>query len=60
MRMLRPSYKIDKTHPGTELAAETAAALAATSVVFRESNPSYANLLIRHAKDLYEFGDRYR
>lgn len=60
MTMSRPSYKIDKNNPGTELAAETAAALAACSVVFRGSDPTYANKLVKHAKELYEFADKYR
>jgi len=58
--MARPSHKIDRNHPGTEIAAETAAALAASSVVFRESNPKYADELVRHAVDLYEFADKFR
>ena len=60
MSMARPSYKIDRKKPGTELAAETAAALAAASVVFRGTNSNYADLLVRHAKELYEFADKYR
>ena len=35
MKMARPSAKIDAENPGSDLAGETAAALAATSVVFR-------------------------
>ncbi|KAK8718854.1 hypothetical protein OTU49_014423, partial [Cherax quadricarinatus] len=35
MTMERPSYKIDEEHPGSELAGETAAALAAASIVFK-------------------------
>ena len=60
MRMARPSYRITRKNPGTELAAETAAAMAACSVIFRESNSSYADILVRHAKELYEFADKYR
>ena len=60
MKMSRPSYKIDRKNPGTELAAETAAAMAACSVIFRQNNPRYADVLVRHAKDLYEFADKFR
>ena len=60
MTMTRPSYKINRSNPGTELAAETAAAMAASSVIFRQSNPRYADILVRHAEELYEFADRYR
>ena len=58
--MYRPSYKIDRDHPGSDLAAETAAALAAASILFRPSNTAYANTLLNNAKQLYEFADKYR
>ena len=32
----RPSYKIDSNNPGSDLAAETAAAMAAGAMVFQE------------------------
>lgn len=60
MPMARPAYKIDAAHPGSDLAGETAAALAASSIVFRDSDPAYADKLLRHAKELYDFADRYR
>lgn len=60
MQMQRPSYKIDADHPGSDLAAETAAALASASIVFRESDAAYADKLLLHAKQLYDFADRYR
>ncbi|KAL1559264.1 cellulase [Salvia divinorum] len=51
----RTVYKIDDQHPGSDLAGETAAALAAAAIVFRRSNPSYSSQLINHAKQLFEF-----
>lgn len=45
----RSVFKIDKNNPGTEVAAETAAALAAASLVFRRSDPTYSKLLARRA-----------
>lgn len=60
MTMARPAMKIDKNNPGTELAAETAAAMAATSIVFANSDPALAAKLIDHAKALYTFADTYR
>lgn len=45
----RSVFKIDKNTPGTEVAAETAAALAAASIVFRKCNPSYSKLLVKRA-----------
>ncbi|ESQ55390.1 hypothetical protein EUTSA_v10027553mg [Eutrema salsugineum] len=51
----RPTYRIDAQHPGADLAAETAAAMAAASIAFTQSNPTYAETLVSHAKDLFEF-----
>ena len=42
------------------MAAETAAAMAAASIVFRRSNAQYADNLVTHAKQLFEFADKYR
>ena len=60
MQMARPSYKIDESCPGSDLAGETAAAMAAASIVFRQSDPAYANTLLTHAEQLYEFADNFR
>ena len=51
----RTVYKIDDQHPGSDLAGETAAALAAAAVAFRRSNPSYSSELINHAKQVRQF-----
>ncbi|KAJ0258546.1 Endoglucanase 15 [Hirschfeldia incana] len=55
----RPSYRIDAQHPGADLAGETAAAMAAASLAFRAYDAAYAEKLIGHAKDLYEFAKAY-
>jgi len=60
MPMQRPAYKIDATHPGSDLAGETAAALASASIIFRDSDPEYADEMLQHAKELYQFADQYR
>uniref|UniRef100_H2YUQ7 Endoglucanase n=1 Tax=Ciona savignyi TaxID=51511 RepID=H2YUQ7_CIOSA len=60
MQMHRPSFKINAQNPGTELAAETAAALAACAIIFKQSRPGYSRMLLQHATQLYEFADRYR
>ena len=60
MQMARPAFKIDSTHPGSDLAGETAAALAAASMAFRPTDPSYANTLLAHARQLYTFADTFR
>ncbi len=56
----RPAYKIDSSCGGTDLAGETAAAMAASSMVFRSSDPTYANTLLSHARQLYTFADSVR
>ncbi|HYM00235.1 MAG TPA: glycoside hydrolase family 9 protein, partial [Blastocatellia bacterium] len=55
MQMQRPAAKIDATHPGSDLAAETAAAMAAASIVFRPSDTTYADTLLTHSKQLFAF-----
>ena len=45
----RVAFNITATNPGTELAAETAAALAAASVVFKTTDPAYSALCLLHA-----------
>jgi endoglucanase len=60
MQMERPAYKIDTSCPGSDLAGETAAAMAASSIVFKKADPNYSSTLLRHAKELYEFADTYR
>uniref|UniRef100_A0A804UDH4 cellulase n=1 Tax=Zea mays TaxID=4577 RepID=A0A804UDH4_MAIZE len=52
MTTSRQAYRIDKDSPGSDLAGETAAALAAASIVFRRSNPHYSHLLLHHAQQV--------
>ncbi|CAN6585904.1 unnamed protein product [Malus baccata var. baccata] len=56
----RRAYKISPSNPGSDLAGETAAAMAAASIVFRRSNPAYSRELLRHAYQLFDFADKYR
>ncbi len=60
MQMARPSYRVTTSCPGSDLAGETAAALAAASIAFRPTDPTYANTLLTHARQLYSFADTYR
>ncbi|HTF10522.1 MAG TPA: glycoside hydrolase family 9 protein [Asanoa sp.] len=60
MPMARPSYKIDASCGGADLAGETAAAMAASSMVFRPTDAAYADKLLGHAKQLYTFADTVR
>ncbi|CAO2162308.1 unnamed protein product [Urochloa humidicola] len=56
----RTVYKVDPSTPGSDVAAETAAALAASSLVFRKSDPAYASRLLARAKRVFAFADRHR
>lgn len=56
----RPSYAITSSCPGSDLAGETAAALAAISIVFKTDDPGYAATLESHARDLHNFAMTYR
>ncbi|MEB3191784.1 MAG: glycoside hydrolase family 9 protein [Snowella sp.] len=58
--MPRPAYFIDSTKPGSDLAGEVAASLAAASIVFRSTNATYASLLLDHAKALFKFAYQYQ
>ena len=60
MQMARPAFKISATCPGSDLAGETAAALAAASIAFRPTDPTYADTLVLHARQLYSFADTFR
>jgi hypothetical protein len=60
MTMPRPAFKIDEERPGSDLAGEAAAALAAASIVFSVSDPVYAAQLRQHAIELYAFANTYR
>jgi endoglucanase len=45
----RTVYKVDSSTPGSDVAAETAAALAASSLVFRKADRAYASRLLGRA-----------
>nr|AGP76409.1 endo-beta-1,4-glucanase 2 [Hospitalitermes bicolor] len=60
MTMARPAYKIDTSRPGSDLAGETAAALAAASIVFNFVDGTYSNALLTHARQLFDFANNYR
>ncbi|EPS71030.1 hypothetical protein M569_03731 [Genlisea aurea] len=65
MTTSRAAYKIDPEHPGSDLAGETAAAMAAASIVFRRYDPAYSKELLNHAyqkllSQLFDFADKYR
>ena len=54
-RMKRPAYKVTKQNPGSAVCAETAASLAACSIVYKDTDKTYSDLCLKHAKSLYKF-----
>ena len=60
MPMARPSYYVDANNPGSDLTGETAAAMAAASMIFELEDPAYSAELLNNAIALYEFADNYR
>nr|AMH40362.1 glycoside hydrolase family 9 [Extatosoma tiaratum] len=60
MTMERPAFMINASAPGTDLAGETAAAMAAASLVFKTVNATYSATLLKHARQLFDFAYKYR
>ncbi|GAV83351.1 Glyco_hydro_9 domain-containing protein [Cephalotus follicularis] len=56
----RTVYSVSPSNPGSDVAGETAAALAAASLVFRTVDPKYSKLLISTAKKVMQFAMQYR
>ncbi|XP_046564701.1 endoglucanase 4-like [Haliotis rubra] len=56
----RPAYKIDASKPGSDLAMETAAAMAAGSIAFKIKDPAYSATLLKHAQQLFEFAKAHQ
>merc|ERR1712137_487634 len=59
MTMARPAFKITESKPGSDVAGETAAAMAAGYLVFKSVNATYANELLTRAKQLFEFATQF-
>uniref|UniRef100_A0A803Q9N6 cellulase n=1 Tax=Cannabis sativa TaxID=3483 RepID=A0A803Q9N6_CANSA len=60
MDTARTVYAVDAPKPASDVAGETAAALAACSMAFRAYDPSYSETLIRNAVKAFEYADTYR
>ncbi|PSS19326.1 Endoglucanase [Actinidia chinensis var. chinensis] len=60
MKTPRTVLQIDQNNPGTEIAAETSAAMAASSIVFRHVDRTYARHLLNKAKLLFEFAKTHK
>ncbi|WOG84718.1 hypothetical protein DCAR_0103902 [Daucus carota subsp. sativus] len=53
MDTARTVYKVDAPNPASDVAGETAAALAASSMAFRSSDPGYADTLLHTYRGAY-------
>ncbi|XP_042494067.1 endoglucanase 9-like [Macadamia integrifolia] len=53
-------YKVTPTNPGSDVAGETAAALAAASLVFKHVDTQYSKTLLETAKKAFIFADTYK
>ena len=59
--MDRPTYSVTADAPGTEVTAETAAALASAAIVFRQAGQTaQADRLLDTAIQLYDFAETYQ
>ncbi|XP_057774477.1 endoglucanase 8-like isoform X2 [Salvia miltiorrhiza] len=57
----RTVYVVSRNAPGSEVAAEIAAALAAGSLAFRAfGDKVYAKVLLKRASEVFQFADKYR
>ena len=57
----RPSFSINEGAPGSDLAGEEAAALAASSVFYRNlGDTALADDALSHARELFDFANNYR
>ncbi|KAJ8450933.1 hypothetical protein Cgig2_032558 [Carnegiea gigantea] len=60
MDTARTAYVVDAPNPASDVAGETAAALAAASMAFRSTEPDYSETLLRNAITAFQFADNYR
>ncbi|KAL6210163.1 hypothetical protein ACLB2K_021100 [Fragaria x ananassa] len=60
MDQARTVYSVSPSNLGSDVAGETAAALAAASMVFRKVDPKYSVLLLSTAKKVFQFAIQYR
>ncbi|XP_028767262.1 endoglucanase 2 [Neltuma alba] len=60
MTEARPLIQVNTSSPGTDVAAETAAAMASASLVFKKTDSTYSSTLLKHAKELFNFAEKNR
>lgn len=55
----RPSFQVNATHPGSDLAGNVATTFAFASMIHK-SNATYSAQLLQHARDLFTFSTTYQ
>ncbi|KAK9108955.1 hypothetical protein Sjap_017015 [Stephania japonica] len=60
MDTARTVYSVEAPNSASDVAGETAAALAASSMAFRPFDPGYAETLLRNAERAFEYADTYK
>ncbi|XP_041377748.1 endoglucanase 4-like isoform X2 [Gigantopelta aegis] len=60
MTIARPAFSVSTSSGGSEVSAETAAALAAGSIAFSTEDPAYSATLLSKAVSLYDFAYSHR
>lgn len=60
MDTARTIYAVEAPKAASDVAGETAAAFAASSMAFRSSNPGYSETLLRNAISVFQYADSYR
>lgn len=56
----RVGIPVNASHPGSDVAGSTAAALAASALIFREQNFTYSEQLLDSAVELHAFATKHR
>ncbi|VFQ92847.1 unnamed protein product [Cuscuta campestris] len=56
----RTAFAVTDKSPGSEVSGEIAAALAASSLAFKDSDPKYSQWILQRAAQVFEFGDKFR
>ncbi|KAJ0968472.1 hypothetical protein J5N97_025389 [Dioscorea zingiberensis] len=60
MDTARTVYTVSEEKPGSDIAGETAAALAASSMFFRSVDNEYSEMLLQNAVRVFEFADAHK
>ena len=55
----RPSWQVNASCPGSDLAGQASATMSVAYLLFKRKNITYANLLLEHSKQLFDFSTTY-